>query len=163
MIEAIWEGRDPQKGRTLLRTALTEIRRVLEPRRGTGQESRFVATSEDRVIVRGTTDLRQAALLRHDQPAAAFAMIAAGPAADGPDAEWFDELGGEVDRLRTELAARVAPDVIVDHDTRVAAYEILITAEPWQRDHFQELAAIHRARGDEHEAADVDRRWFLDD
>ena len=57
----------------------------------------------------------------------------------------------------------MAPDVIIDDDLRITAYETLISAEPWQREHFQALAALHRQRGDEHAAADVDRRWFADD
>ena len=163
VIEEIWEGRDPQKGRTLLRTALSEIRRVLEPRRGTGQESRFVAAAEDRVIVRGVTDLARAEASRIDDPVGAFLLVAPGPAADGPDAEWFDVLRSEIERIRTELATRVAADDTADPATRVSAYEALIEAEPWQRSHFQELADFHRARGDDHAAEDVDRRWFADD
>ncbi len=161
VIEAVWEGRDPDKGRTLLRTALSEIRRVLEPRRGAGQESRFVATTGDRVIVRARTDVGEAAERRTDDAIAAFGMIAPGPASDLPDVDWIHELTPAWERDRIELATRAvadgSPDVVIQ------AYEVLIEAEPWNRDHFDGLAAAHRAAGEDLAADDVERRWFADD
>ena len=163
VIEAIWTGRDPHKGRSLLRTALTEIRRVLEPRRGTGQESRFVTTVDDRVVVLGDTDLARADRLRGDDPSASFALLALGPAGDGPDADWFDAVATRIDRARVDAASRVAADPLSAAATRVQALEVLLDAEPWQRAHFRALADLHRELGDDHAADDVDRRWFADD
>ena len=162
VIEAVWTGRDPDKGRTLLRTALSEIRRVLEPRRGAGQESRFVFSEGDRVQVLGTTDLNEAARAKSDGDyGRAFELLRAGLAADLPDSDWVDELLPVVERELVEAATRVVHDG--DPQQQVAAYERLIAVEPWQRDHFDGLAAVHRGLGDDLAAEDVERRWFADD
>jgi DNA-binding SARP family transcriptional activator len=162
VIEAVWPDRDPDKGRTLLRTALSEVRRVLEPGRAAGQESRFVTTADDRVIIAGRTDLAEAAALRTaGDHAAAYLMFRAGPAAELPDSDWVEELRGVVAREAVETATRVVDDG-ASRDIVVSAYETLIAAEPWQRRHYDELAATHRSGGDELAAADIERRWFTE-
>lgn len=163
VIEAIWAGRDPEKGRTLLRTALSEIRRVLEPRRGAGQESRFVSTSGDRVVVTGASDLAEAeSLSEAGDHQGAFALLAARHAPDLPDSDWAHELVPQIERGLIESAARVASSS-ASHEMIVLAFERLIEIEPWQRDHFDGLVAAYKNVGDDLSAEDVDRRWFADD
>jgi len=163
VIEAIWQGRDPDKGRTLLRTALSEVRRVLEPRRGAGQESRFVTTAGDRVSVIGTSDLGEASGLRAaGNDSGAFDLLAAGLAPDLPAAEWMEEIAHATEVQMVEIASRVT-DLSQPAELVTRAFEVLISAEPWQRDHFTGLASFYRSTGDELAAADVERRWFADD
>ena len=146
VIEAIWPEREPEKGRTLLRTALSEIRRVLEPGRPAGEPSRFLVTAGERVAVAATTDVDGDSL----DPVAEV---------DGAG-EWLDDVRRDVQRRRLELAERIAASG--DGDV-VRALEVLIDAEPWKRDHFDALAAHHRAAGDEVAARAVERRWFEDE
>lgn len=162
VIESVWAGRELEKGRTLLRTALSQIRRVLEPHRAAGQPSRFVEVEGDRVRLRATTDVVRAAEARAEgDHATAFRLLAAGLAPGLPDAEWVDDLRHVIDQQRVEVASRVVDDA--DHALAVDAYEALIEAEPWQREHVDGLAARYRDAGDEPAAADVERRWFADD
>jgi DNA-binding SARP family transcriptional activator len=167
VIEAIWPDRDPEKGRTLLRTALSEIRRVLEPRRAAGQTSRFVTTDGDRVRVVGSSDISDAeTAARAGDHEGAFVLIAAGLADEIPDNEWVGELRSVHERLLTECATRVIePDVAATTAPRLQllAHEALIAAEPWNKDRFDRLIAYHRSSGDPASAADVERRWFADD
>ncbi len=166
VIEAIWPDRDPEKGRTLLRTALSEIRRVLEPKRDAGQESRFVETTGDRVLVHGVSDLVQAEQeIGQHNDAAAFARLVEGLAVDVPDNDWAHDLGGLVDRLTVETATRLTSDDESDHPLMLLtnAYEALITREDWNRAHYDDLASLYRSSDDETAAAAVERRWFADD
>ncbi len=166
VIEAIWPDRDPEKGRTLLRTALSEVRRVLEPSRDAGQESRFVETTGDRVLVHGASDLVQAEheIARGDD-AAAFNRLANGLAVDAPDKDWVNDLGPIVDRLTVESATRLTSSDEIEQPMKLVtkAYEALITNEDWNRTHYDNLANLHRTFGDEAAAAAVERRWFADD
>ncbi|MDZ7676314.1 MAG: hypothetical protein U5K30_14750 [Acidimicrobiales bacterium] len=158
-IEAVWPGRRPDKGRTLLRTALSEIRRVLEPEREPGDASRFVDTPGDRVAVDARTDLAEVRRRAVDDPAEAFERLRTGLADLSGDGEWGEELAREVARLRVEVADRVAAGGGSD-DQRAEALEVIIDAEPWRRDAYDALAALHRAAGDETAARAIERRWF---
>ena len=157
VIEAVWPEREPEKGRTLLRTALSEIRRVLEPGRPAGEPSRFLVTAGERVSVDATTDVADARAAAGD---AAFELLAPGLADLDIASEWIDDLRRDVERRRLELAERVAG---AGGRHAVRALEVLIDAEPWQREHVDALAALHRAAGDEAAARAVERRWFEDD
>ncbi len=161
IIEAVWPGRPPEKGRTLLRTALSEIRRVVEPSRPTGEPSKFVKTSEDLIALDGALDIDIADDLIADDPAAAFARLAEGLAPEVVSAEWTSDWPVRVDRLTIAAATQIPVDA--EPSLRVNALEALITVEPWQRADYDALAALHRSRGDESSAADVERRWFADD
>lgn len=161
VIEAVWPGRDPEKGRTLLRTALSEIRRVLEPDRPAGEASRFVEANGDVVRLDGVLDLDRIEASLADDPTTAFEQLSAGLAPEIVDADWASEIAGRVERLTVLAASRVPHGAA--HAVRVAALESLISAEPWQREHYDALAALHREHGDDAAAADVERRWFADD
>jgi len=165
VIEAVWPQRPPDKGRTLLRTALTEVRKVLEPRRAAGAPSRFVVVEADRVILReATTDLRQAqAALTAERAGEAFALVAPGLAHDAPASDWLVELEAVIGRICIEAATRVVADPASPPESIVAAYEALIAAEPWGKAHFDGLIDHYKAVGDQASAADVERRWFSDD
>ncbi|MCP4959205.1 MAG: hypothetical protein GY925_08045 [Actinomycetia bacterium] len=162
-IEAVWPGREVDKGRTLLRTALSEIRRVLEPRRGAGQESRFVTTAGSRVVALGDVDLvaAQTAATNADH-SSCFALVSKGIAPELPDSDWVDELRPLVERMTIESASRLVVQAEAGSDEVVAAFEALITAEPWNKAHFDGLIARHRAAGDDQGATDIERRWFAD-
>ncbi|MFQ5557551.1 MAG: hypothetical protein ACE5GB_08615 [Acidimicrobiales bacterium] len=154
VIEAVWPSREPERGRTLLRTALSEIRRVLEPDRQRGEPSRYVDSSGDRVLLRAACDVNEA---RVDPT---FAVLGPGVAPDAPDSEWIEEVRTEVRRLRLESAERAAAAGGAD---AMAALEMLVDDEPWNRRHFDALIALHRQAGDEAAANAIERRWFEDD
>lgn len=161
LIEEVWPGRDPDKGRTLLRTALSEVRRRLEPGRPTGEPSTHLETAEDVIRLDGRLDLDLAEDLVSGDPVAAFTILACDLAPEVESAEWAQDWIPRVERLRVAAASAVpetaAPVV------RIEALEALVAAEPWKRDHYDRLAALHRASGDDAAAADVERRWFADD
>ncbi|MGH3756789.1 AAA family ATPase, partial [Actinophytocola sp.] len=60
LVEALWPGREPGRGRTLLRTALAEVRRVLEPDRPPGEPSAYLHADRERVRVVARVDLLDA-------------------------------------------------------------------------------------------------------
>ena len=158
----MWPGREPDKGRTLLRTALAEIRRTLEPGRPTGEPGRFLATAGERVALDATTDLAEAAAARdHGDVGTAFALLRPGLAELDGAGDWYDDLRRSVEAERTEVADRVVAGG--DGALVGAALEVLVDAEPWQRSHVDALAAWHRDRGDEPAARAVERRWFADE
>lgn len=162
VIEAVWPEREPEKGRTLLRTALADIRKSLEPGRQAGEPSRFLTTTGDRVVVTCRTDLGDAEVAaRAGDPATAFTLLAPGLGEIDEPAEWWEELARHVSRLRAEAADRVAS--VGDPDLRARAMEALIDAEPWRKDLYDALAAVHRDAGDEAAARAVERRWFDSD
>jgi DNA-binding SARP family transcriptional activator len=159
VIEAVWPDRDPQKGRMLLRAALSEIRRRLEPGRQAGEPSQFLVTLGDRARIQATTDLDEArALARDGRPAEALARFRGELLQDNPYVEWAFEERRAAEHLRAELAERVAADA--DHPTasRVAALEVLLAAEPWREELYDRLAAVHREAGDEPGARAAERR-----
>ncbi|MDB4205742.1 hypothetical protein N9812_00850 [bacterium] len=100
--------------------------------------------------------------MRDGDFATAFAKMAQGMAAGVPESEWVAELRLVAGRLIVETASRL---ITADHTNEIveAAYEALITAEPWDRRHFDGLMSHHREAGDEAAALDVERRWFADD
>ena len=161
VIEMVWPGRPPDKGRTLLRTALSEIRRTLEPDRPAGEPSRHLTAGDDLVAVDGTLDLERVERAIPDDPVTAFERLRAGLAPTVAAAEWAQAWAARVERLTVRAASLVPDDA--ERPQRIAALEALIEAEPWQRDHYDSLAELHRQVGDESAAAEVDRRWFADD
>ncbi len=161
LIEAVWPGREPEKGRTLLRTALSEIRRVLEPLRPAGEPSRHVSAAEDTISLAGSLDLDTCEALIELDPSAAFEMLVPGLAPEVATTEWAQEWLPRVDRLLLAAASRVAVDA--EPHLRVRALEVMIDAEPWQRRHYDTLIEVHREAGDDAAAADAERRWFADD
>ena len=165
VIEALWPSREPAKGRTLLRTALSELRRVLEPGRQTGEPSRFITTAGERVVLADTvTDLDDAtAALAGGDAATAFDLLAPGLADLDVAGDWWEELRAEVAARRIEAAERTAGlEDEGDGERRVRALEVLVEAEPWQRSHYDALASVHRRRGDDAAANAVERRWFAE-
>lgn len=161
VIEAVWPGRPPDKGRTLLRTALSEIRRVLEPDRPAGEPSKYLVAGDDILTVSGSLDLDRVERSVDTDPSAAFAELRHGLAASITAAEWAQEWPTRIERLTVRAAMQVPDDA--ERLQRIAALEALIGAEPWQRTHYDSLARLHREGGDEAAAADVERRWFADD
>jgi len=163
LIEAVWPGRDPEKGRGLLRAALSEIRRTIEPGRLPGEPSAFLGTAGDLVQCAAELDLDRAeAMLAHD-PRSAFDLVADGLAAELEEAEWARDLAARLVAVRVRAATRVSADAEVPEVMRVAAFEALIEAEPWNRAHYDALAQLHRAAGNDADAADAERRWFATD
>lgn len=161
IIEAVWPGRPPEKGRTLLRTALSEIRKVVEPSRPTGEPSRFVSTNEDLIALEGALDLDLVERTLADDPADAFARLRRGLAPEVVATEWAADWPARVERLLIAAASQISDDA--EATIRVQALDALIDAEPWQRTHYDDLAALYRSIGDDVSAADVERRWFADD
>lgn len=161
LIEAVWPGREPEKGRTLLRTALSEIRRVLEPGRPAGEPSRHLSAAEDTIVLAGSLDLDDCDALIERDPVAAFETLVPGLAPEVAPTEWAQEWAPRVERLLLSAASRVPVDA--EPQVRVRALEAMISAEPWQRRHYDTLIEIHRQTGDDAAAADVERRWFADD
>ncbi len=154
VIESVWPGRPPDKGRTLLRTALSEIRRTLEPGRPAGEPSAYVTAVEDRLLLEATTDLDVALGQVDLEPVVAFGSLSAGVAPEVLATEWGAELEAVAARHAIDAATRVRDR---------AALEFLIEAEPWNRAHVDELIELHREAGDDAAAATVERRWFEDD
>ena len=161
LIEAVWPGREPEKGRTLLRTALSEIRRVLEPGRPAGEPSRHLSATEDRIAPGRFARPGPCEALIERDPVAAFEALAPGLAPEIATTEWAQEWAPRVDRLLLAAASRVPVDA--EPDVGLRALEALISAEPWQRRHYDTLIEVHRRAGDDAAAADVERRWFADD
>ncbi|MEO1059817.1 MAG: hypothetical protein AAFZ07_00260 [Actinomycetota bacterium] len=161
VIEAVWPDRPPEKGRTLLRTALSEIRRRLEPDRPAGEASRHLTASDDMLRFGGVLDLDLVEGLVVTDPGAAFSRLRSGLAPSVAAAEWAQDWPGRVERLTIRAATAMPADA--EAADRIVALEALIAAEPWQRDHYDALAGLHRAGGDEGAAAEVERRWFADE
>lgn len=161
VVEAVWPGRPPDKGRTLLRTALSEIRRVLEPDRPAGEPSKHLVAGDDIVTVSGSLDLDRVEATVDTDPAAAFDELCHGLAPSIVTCEWAQEWPTRIERLTVRAATQMPDDA--ERPQRIAALEALIGAEPWQRTHYDSLARLHREGGDEAAAADVERRWFADD
>jgi hypothetical protein len=154
VIEAVWPGRDPDKGRTLLRTALSEVRRVLEPGRPPGEPSRYLATTEDTIALLGSLDI---------DTTTGFDALSKGIAPEVVETEWAAPWVPVVERSSITSAARCVTDATADGSLREQAFEFLIRVEPWQRSHYDGLGALHKQLGDDAAAADVERRWFADD
>lgn len=161
LIEAVWPGRTPDKGRTLLRTALSQIRRVLEPGRPAGEPSRHVSTNEDLISLAGRLDLDVLADRLEAEPVVTFQALRRGLASEIEAAEWAQSWTVRIEQLTLRAVARFPVDA--DANDRVAALEAAIEFEPWQRSHYDKLVVIHNDRGDAAAAAEVERRWFADE
>ncbi len=150
VIEAVWPDRPPDNGRMLLRAALSEIRRRLEPERQTGEPSRFVVTAGDRLRLVAAVDAAAVASeARQGRSFEALARFRGEALEDMPYVEWaFDERRA-LAVLRAELAGRVAGDEQAEPQARAGALELLIAEEPWRGELYDRLAALHQAAGNE--------------
>ncbi|MEM9607157.1 MAG: hypothetical protein AAGA99_07005 [Actinomycetota bacterium] len=157
IIEAIWPDRAPDKGRALLRNALSEVRTGLEPQRQAGEESRFVFADREVVRLAARTDLDD---VDDADSGTALRLLTPGVAAD-LDADWASELARTRERLLAEHADRVRLEA--DHPDRRLALGVLVDLEPWNRDIVDELIQLLRDAGDDAGAAAVERRWFEDE
>lgn len=161
LIEAVWPGRTPDKGRTLLRTALSEIRRMLEPGRPTGEPSSHLETIEDVITLSGRLDIDVLEMQLADDPVTTFHALDRGLANEVQASEWAQDWPGRIEQLVLRSVARISADA--SDDDRRAAFEAAIDIEPWQRSHYDALVELHAGRGDDAAAAEVERRWFADD
>ena len=157
VIEAIWPEREPERGRALLRNALSEVRAGLEPGRQAGEPSRFLDTSRTTVQLDATSDLGEAQMA---SPGDALRLLGQ-PVAPGIDADWAAEITLTRDRHLADQADRIRRDA--SHPDRRAALDVLIGLEPWNRAPVDELIALLEKEGDHAGAAAVERRWFEDD
>jgi DNA-binding SARP family transcriptional activator len=159
IIEDIWPDRDPDKGRMLLRAALSEIRRRLEPGRPTGEPSRFLAAGGDRLQLVAVVDVDAArAEAKAGRTAEALALFRGDLFEDMPYAEWAHDQRRVLSTLRAELADRTARDDGAPGPARVAALELLIATEPWRADLYDRLFNLHTAAGNDAAAVEVERR-----
>lgn len=152
VIEAVWPEREPKRGRTLLRTALAEIRRVLEPGRQPGERSRFVVTQANRIVLDCSTDLAQAEELRTEtrRPDAdpsklvvAWRLFRGSAAADEPYLASLDDLRRRAERVRMAVAeGLVARPEVADADVLRSVADYLETEATWRADLREWLAAL---------------------
>lgn len=163
IVEAVWPGREPGRGRTLLRTALVELRRVLEPGRPAGEPSAFVRADRDRVRLTADVDLvaarGHAAAGRH---ANALAMVGADVAEGEPDLAALDGLRAEVSSLRLRCATTIAHDERRPMAERVHAYEAVLVVQPWRTELAEELVALLWRAGEADAAKAADVRYLTD-
>jgi DNA-binding SARP family transcriptional activator len=166
VIEAVWPDRDPAKGRGLLRTALADIRRILEPQRPPGEPSRFLTGHGDRLLLDARTDLAAAERLQAGgdarDRAAAWALFRDDLVADDPYAGSLDDARRTAEQLRADVAEAVvrsmtAPGATADPGVLVAAAAHLVGREPWREDLAGPVAAACRRAGDEVAAARAER------
>ncbi|HEY3144191.1 MAG TPA: hypothetical protein VGJ86_23880 [Acidimicrobiales bacterium] len=167
VVEAVWPDREPDRGRTLLRTALAEIRRVLEPARQPGEASRYVSTRGDRLAITGSLDAAEAE--RHWTESdlaglvAAWRLFRGPPVADEPYTASLEEFRRRAERLQLDVAHALVsatssePGSEPGSDVVVAAAEHVLAAEPWRTELAQEVARACRARGDDMAAARIER------
>ncbi|HWM05364.1 MAG TPA: AAA family ATPase [Actinophytocola sp.] len=161
LVEALWPGREPGRGRTLLRTALAEVRRTLEPDRPAGEPSAYLLADRERVTLVAQVDL--AAAREHaaaGRPEDVLALLAADLAAGEPDLAALADARAEAAGLRLRAAAEIGRDATRPPPSRAAAYEAVLTVEPWRQDLAEELVAMWWRAGDAARATDADRRWL---
>jgi len=159
LVERVWPGREPGRGRTLLRTALAEIRRVLEPGRPAGEPSAYLTADRERVTLDADVDLRDAR--RHaaaGRAGDALEVLAGQVAAGEPDI--LDDARAEAADLRLRSATGIGRDQARAAAERAAAYEVVLAVEPWRHDLAEELVALWYRAGDPQRAAAADRRWL---
>ena len=160
VIEAVWPERDPLKGRTSLRTALSEVRLVLEPDRPPGEPSRFVTTQGDRLVVHARTDLAEAER-RHARAAApaTWALFRGRFAADEAYTASLDEARRAAERLQLDVAESLvaAGTAAAPPEVLVAAAAHVLTTEPWRTEVARQVAAACRTAGDEVQARRAER------
>ncbi len=170
VIEAVWPERDPDRGRSLLRTALAEVRRCLEPARPPGEPSRFVVTRGDRIVVTAYLDVTEVEAIYQvgsmDDLVVAWRRFRGPAVADEPYTASLDDLRSGVERLQLDVAdamlaavAGLAPsDLTVDVlDAVVGGVEHVIAAEPWRSEVATQVAASCRAAGHDTAAARIER------
>lgn len=161
LVETVWPGREPGRGRTLLRTALVEVRRVLEPDRPAGEPAAYLKADRERVALLADVDLddarRHAAARRH---ADVLATLAADLAADEPDL--LGDARAEAAGLRLRAATALGRDGDRPPHERAAAYEAVLAVEPWRHEVAEELVALWYRAGDAERAGAADRRWLPD-
>lgn len=162
VVEAVWPGREPGRGRTLLRTALVDIRRVLEPDRPAGEPSAFLHADRERVRLIAEVDVVAA----RDHAAAgrlgeALAMLGAEVAEPEPDLAALDPLRSEVSALRLNLGRRIGGDTQLAVARRVGAYEAVLAVQPWQRALAEDLVALLWRAGDAAAAQAADARYLI--
>jgi DNA-binding SARP family transcriptional activator len=169
VIEAVWPERDPAKGRSLLRTALADVRRILEPARPPGEQSRFLVSHGDRLTLAARTDLssaererQQAAAGEPGALAAAWALFRGELVADDPYADSLADARRSAEQLRVELAEALVAAGTGDPaggstETLVDAAAFLREREPWRTDLAGPVAAACRAAGDELAATRAER------
>lgn len=163
VIEAVWPDRDPERGRMLLRTALSDVRRVLEPRRVAGEPSAYLDAGRDRVRVVADTDLDAArALAAADSDDDLLKLVTDDVAAGEPDIGGLEVVRDEVRRFRARAALRIARDAKRPPDDRASAYDVVLSAEPWRTELAEEVVAMWWRVGDEARAMDADRRYLSD-
>ncbi len=159
LVETVWPGREPGRGRTLLRTALAEVRRVLEPDRPAGEPAAYLKADRERVTLLADVDLddarRHAAARRH---ADVLATLAADLAADEPDL--LGDARAEAAGLRLRAATAMGRDGDRPPHERAAAYEAVLAVEPWRHEVAEELVALWYRAGDADRAGAADRRWL---
>ena len=159
LVESVWPGREPGRGRTLLRTALAEIRRTLEPGRPAGEPSAYLKADRERVALVADVDLDAArAHATGGRPADALAVLAADLAAGEPDL--LAEARAEAAELRLRAASAIGGDGTRTPQERAAAYEAVLAIEPWRHDLAEEVVALWWRAGDAGRAQAADRRWL---
>ncbi|HET6873153.1 MAG TPA: hypothetical protein VFH70_00145 [Acidimicrobiales bacterium] len=159
VIEAVWPDREPDKGRMLLRAALAEIRRRLEPGRPTGEPSRFLVSRGDRLQLLAAVDAAQAReAVAAGRPGDALGRFRGDPLEDLAYSEWVIEERGVLSTWRAALAEECARDPLAEVAARIAALELLIAGEPWRGDLFDRLSELHRSAGNEAAVREVQRR-----
>lgn len=161
LVERVWPGREPGRGRTLLRTALADIRRTLEPDRPAGETSAYLSATRERVALTADVDLdtarAHAAKGRH---ADVLALLTANLAEGEPDLLAEERM--EVSALRLTAADALGKDDTTPLPARVAAYEAVLAVEPWRRAIAEEVVALWWRAGDAAQATAADRRWLGD-
>jgi tetratricopeptide (TPR) repeat protein len=161
LVESVWPGREPGRGRTLLRTALAEIRRTLEPGRPAGEASAYVKADRERVELVARVDLtaarEYAAAGEHGE---VLAALGADVAAGEPDL--LEDVRAEASRLRLRAGRALGRDTARTAPDRAAAYEAVLAVEPWRHDLAEELVALWWRAGDADRAQAADRRWLPD-
>jgi hypothetical protein len=171
VIEAVWPDRDQVKGRSLLRTALADIRRILEPARPPGEPSRFLASHGDRLVLLARTDL--AAVVREHAAGDPAALTAAWTrfrgelVADDPYADSLAEARRAAEQLQADVAQALvtatttgtpsATSATTDPEALVDAAAFLLRREPWRDDVVGPVVAACRAAGQEAIAARAER------
>jgi DNA-binding SARP family transcriptional activator len=156
---AVWPERDPADRPALVRRALAEIRRALEPLRPLGEPSAYLRTQHQRVVLTARTDYEDARSLADEgRPVDALARFQGDLLDDEPFLDWAGGLRRSSRSFRLELADRVAHETEVDPATQVVALELILAEQPWDTTRWTQLEQLHRRAGDTERADEVARR-----